>query len=182
MMSGNKSLKPPLCNSKGGQDGVIFLMKFEAWGRTEDMGALFDTNLETTLPATEATGLDLNNDNEKKQDTTRKLNTLRMGTLALVMETPQMINITAPEHSPDMDWPSGKFPTVWAKIKEWFGPDDDMAVMDKDDDLRKMKLHKKKNPKNILDDIAVVKVQYGCAFLDGKKASVVVRTGKFNYV
>ena len=52
-----KSSKPPLCNDKGGHDETIFLMKFEAWGRTHSMGALFDANYESTLPATEATVL-----------------------------------------------------------------------------------------------------------------------------
>ncbi len=65
-MSGNKSLKSRLSNGKGGKDGAIFLMKFEAWGRTRDVGALFDRNFKKTLPDTEAAVLDLTNDNEKK--------------------------------------------------------------------------------------------------------------------
>ena len=156
-------------------------MKFEAWGGTQDMGALFDANFESTLPATEAAVLNLSNDNEKKHDSARKLNALGMGTLALVMETPQMINMIALECSHDVHWPSGKFPTVWTKIKERFGPDDDMAVMDMEDDLHKIKLHKKNDPKDLLDDIAAVEVRYRCTLLPDKKAAVVVRTGKFDY-
>ena len=75
-MSGNKSLKPPLCNYKGEQDGAIFLLKFKAWGGTQDMGALFDANFEATLPYTKATVLNLGSDDEKKKDNTRKLNTV----------------------------------------------------------------------------------------------------------
>ena len=67
------------------------------------------------------------------------------------------------------------------KIKEWFGPDDNVAVMDMEDDLQKIKLHKKKDPKILLDDIAAVEVQYGCVLLKDKKAAVVVHTGKFDY-
>ena len=55
-------MKPPLCNDKGGQDGAITLMEFEAWYRTQDMGALSDLNFEATLPATEATMLNLGDD------------------------------------------------------------------------------------------------------------------------
>ena len=51
-MSGYKSLKPSLCNDKGGQDKTIFLMKFEAWGGIQDLGDLFKANFESTLPAT----------------------------------------------------------------------------------------------------------------------------------
>ncbi len=50
------------------------------------MGALFDANFEATLPATEATVLNLGDDAEKKQDDARKLNALGTGVLALVME------------------------------------------------------------------------------------------------
>ncbi len=53
--------------------------------------------------------------------------------------------------------------------------------MDMEDDLCKIKLHKKKDPKNLLDDIAAVKVQYGCVLLKEKKAAVVVWAGKFDY-
>ncbi len=55
------------------------------------MGALFDVNCKTTLPATEASNLDLTKSDEKAQDNARKLNALGMVTLELVMKTPQMI-------------------------------------------------------------------------------------------
>ncbi len=59
------------------------------------MGDLFDANFKTTLPATEADNLDLTKADEKVQGNARKLNTIGMGALALVMETPQMINTIA---------------------------------------------------------------------------------------
>ena len=156
-------------------------MKFEAWGGNQDMGALFDVNFENTLPATGTTVLDLTNDYEMNRVTARELNALGMGALALVMETPQMINMIVLEQSRGTEWPSGKFPTVWAKIKEWFGPNDDVAVMDMEDELCKIKLHNKKDPKNLLNDIAAVEVRYRCVLSPDKKAAVVVCTGKFNY-
>ena len=145
------------------------------------MGVLFDANFENTLPDTEEAVLDLTNDNEKKQDAARKLNALGMGALALVMEIPQMIIMIALECSRDKDWRSGKLRTVWAKIKERFGPDDNVAVMDMEDDLRKIKLHKKKDPKDLLDNIAAVEVRYGCVLSPEKKAAVVVHAGNFDY-
>ncbi len=81
-MSGKTLLKPLFCNSKEGQDGAIFLLKFEAWGGTQDMGALFDAVFETTLPSTEASNLDLTKPDEKAQDDARRLNALRIGALA----------------------------------------------------------------------------------------------------
>ncbi len=73
-----------------------------------------------------------------------------------------MINMIALEQNRYLDWQSGKFPMLWKKIKKRFSPDDDVVMMDMDDDLCKIKLHQYKDPKNLLDDIAVVKVQYGC--------------------
>ncbi len=78
-----------------------------------------------------------------------------MGELALVMETLQMINMIALECSSDRSFPSGKFPTVWEKIKKRFGPDDNAAIMDMYDNLCKIKLNKRKDPKTPLDDITV---------------------------
>ncbi len=76
---------PHLCNDKGEQDGLIILMKFKDWDGTQDMGALFDANFKTSLPATEADILNLTKPNEKVQDNARKLKALGMGILALVM-------------------------------------------------------------------------------------------------
>ena len=171
-MSGNKSLKPPLCISKRGHDGAILLMNFEAWGETQGMEALFDANFKVTLPATDATVIRIVYDNEKNQDDTRKLNTLGLGALALVMETPQMINMIALECNPNMDFPSRKFPTLWKKIKKRFGTDDNVVIMDMDQDLCKIKLNEQEDPKTLLDDIAVVKVQKQmCAFEREKGSS-----------
>ncbi len=42
-------------------------MKFEAWGRTQDMGALFDANFETTLLTTESDNMDLSKPDKKRR-------------------------------------------------------------------------------------------------------------------
>ncbi len=49
----------------GGHDGVIFLMKVKSLDRTQDMGNLFKENFESALPATEATVLNVGNDDKK---------------------------------------------------------------------------------------------------------------------
>ena len=70
-----------------------------------------------------------------------------------------MINMIALECNWNWDWPSKKFPTVWNKIKKWFGPDLDIAVMYIDKDHHKIKLNRWKDPKNVLNDITVTEVQ-----------------------
>ena len=98
-----------------------------------------------------------------------------MGALAVVMEPPQMINMIALERNWNTDWPSGKFPMVWKKIKKPFGPDDNVAIMDMDEDLFMFKLNREKDPKTLLDDTSAVKIQYKCALLEVNKAEVIVR-------
>ncbi len=87
-MSGNKSLKPHLCNGKGIQNGEILTIKSKAWGGTQDMEALFRDAFETEFPATEAEAINLTDLAEKVQEDKRKLNAHRMDTQALVKETP----------------------------------------------------------------------------------------------
>ncbi len=53
--------------------------------------------------------------------------------------------------------------------------------MNMDDELWNIKLSKRNDTKILLDDIAAVEVQYGCALLPEKKAAAVVRAGKFDY-
>ncbi len=73
----------------------MFLMMFEAWGITQDMGDLFKANFDSTLPAIEAIGLDVNKDDDKKQDYARRRNVLRIITLVMGVETLKTINMIA---------------------------------------------------------------------------------------
>ena len=50
-----------------------------------------------------------------------------------------------------------------------------------EDDLRKIKCTKTRDPKKILDNIAAVEVQYGCALSPSKKTVVVVSAGRAHY-
>ncbi len=81
------------------------------------MRNLFKANLESTLPTTEATVLNIGNDHEK-QDKARKLNAIGMVTITLVMETLHMINMISLESNRDPNRSSGTFNTVLNKIKK----------------------------------------------------------------
>ena len=92
-----------------------------------------------------------------------------------------MINMSTIECNRDVSCPSGKFTTVWNKTKKRFGLNDGASVMDMDEDLCNIKLNKWKDPKTLLDEIAALKVQCGCALLEDKNAAVLVHINKFNY-
>ena len=76
-----------------------------------------------------------------------------------------MLNMISLEKHQDTDWPSGKFTNIYKLTKERFAPDDDVAEMDMEDDLRKIKCARTRDPKKILDNIVAIKVQYGCVFV-----------------
>ncbi len=63
---------------------------------------------------------------------------------------------------------------VYEKMKARFAPNDEVAEMDIEDNLRKIKLLKTQDPKKLLGDIRAVEVQYGYALSETKKATVVI--------
>ena len=57
-------------------------------------------------------------------------------------------------------------------------PDDAVAEMEMEDDLRKLKLPKGKDPKELLADMAAIEVQYKYRMTDIRKVAVVLRAGE----
>ena len=53
--------------------------------------------------------------------------------------------------------------------------------MEMEDDLRKLKLPKDKDPKELLADMAAFEVQYKCRITDIRKVAVVLRAGTRHY-
>ena len=169
------------CNGNGGQDGAVWILKFEAFSSAEKLSPVLRAIFESKLPATEATALDLPNAGEKTRYGRRNQNNTSMALLPMLMDSSEMLNMISLEKKRDVDWPAGKFPVIYNKIKTRFAPDDDVAEMDMEDDLRRIKCAKQRDPKKILTDIAAVAVQYSCNLSDSKKAACGVRAGRANY-
>ena len=60
-------------------------------------------------------------------------------------------------------------------------PDDDMAEFDLDEELRKIRLSRQKNPKDLLAKILAVEIKFGITCTDKKKMAVVLCAGKRDY-
>lgn len=60
-------------------------------------------------------------------------------------------------------------------------PDDETAEYEIEEDLRKIKLPKKKDSKVILEDIAANEIQYAITMTDKHKAALVLRVGRDHY-
>ena len=61
---------------------------------------------------------------------------------------------------------------------EHFAPDDDIAEMEQEEALSKIKLSKSKNPKDVLDEIAAIESNYGVTLEEKKKSALMLRLGK----
>ncbi len=94
--------------------------------------------------------------------------------LAMAMKTLKMINMIILEKKQDPNWSTGKHQVICEKIKACFALDDEVADMNVEEDLRKIKLSKIRNPKKLLDNIAAIKIQYGYVLPGTKKASMVL--------
>ena len=96
-------------------------------------------------------------------------------------ETPEMMNKITKEQDHDPDWPGEKFTRIWTRIKEDEKPDDKIAEFELDEDLRKIKLSRKKDPKDLLAKILTVEIKFGIKIGDVKKLSTILRAGKRDY-
>ncbi len=62
-----------------------------------------------------------------------------------------------------------------------FNPDDSIAETEPESALSKLKLTNKKNPRKLVEDIALCKVKYGILISNGKKIAQLIRLGGKKY-
>ena len=60
--------------------------------------------------------------------------------------------------------------------------DYEIAELDMEDELAKLKIKKIKNPKDIADTIKGTQIKYGCTIKDTRKAAIRMRDRKAHYV
>ena len=75
------------------------------------------------------------------------LNAKGVHSLIHALETPEQMNKIMLEQIRDLNWSGGKFSNMWAAILEDEQPDDVTYAMTIEDDLRKLRLLKTKDPK-----------------------------------
>ena len=77
-----------------------------------------------------------------------------------------------------VEYPSGVACLIWAEMETRFTPDNEIAEMDMEDELAKLKIKKNENPKDIVDEIAAIQIKYGCVINDARKTSIIMRAEK----
>ena len=109
------------------------------------------------------------------------MNTKGVHALSMTIETPKMMNKIMLEQRRNMDWPTGIFSDMWDGILADEQPDDAVTEMAMEDDLRKLKLPKDKDPKELQENMAAIEVQYSTPMIDESKSAVVLRAGMKDY-
>ena len=69
----------------------------------------------------------------------------------------------------------------YALLEERFAPDDAIAQINMEEDLAKLKVNARNNPRNIDDKIVAIKMRYGVPLLDTRKAVIIMGAGKKVY-
>ena len=82
------------------------------------------------------------------------------------------------EQAHNKDWPGGKFTRIWERIQEDEKPDDDTAKFELDEELRRITLSRKKDPKDLLVEISTIEIKFGITCTDKKKMAVILCAGK----
>ena len=153
----------------------------KAWLHNIGYGTVLSPGFDGTLPATERVVLDLIKQAEKAQFLALNQNYKAVNECILLFETPETMNKVIEEQNHDPDWPGGKFTRIWTTIEEDEKPDDTMAEFELDEDLRKITLSRKKDPKDLLAKILTVEIKFGIKIGDVKKLSTILRAGKRDY-
>ena len=114
--TGNHAGKPPKYDGKGGRSFEMWKMKMKAWMHNVGIGAALSPGFDGTLPATEATVLDLTKASDKDQSVAKTTNAKAVNGCVLAFETAEMMNKITEEQAHDTDWPGGKFTRLWERI------------------------------------------------------------------
>ena len=145
----------------------------------EGMTRALDPAFENELPSLEAAVLVETDASDKKKMEARKMNAKVVNMIVLGQKSTTMINMI--ESTKTDEWPTGLAHEIWAEFKARFAPNDDIAEMDMEEDLAKIRIGAKEDPWNVNDKIGAVQVKYGCTINEKRKAAIIIRAGKMHY-
>ena len=137
------------------------------------------SNFDTLLPTAEADVLNPADAEDKKKIDAREMNAKVVNMIVLGQKDVKMINMI--ETIKTDDWPTGKAHEIWTEMRRRFAPDDDVAEMDMEDALAKIRLGAKEDPWDLNDKIAAVQIKYSHKIADTRKAAIIMRAGKAHY-
>ena len=109
------------------------------------------------------------------------MNTKGVHAFIMALETLKMMNKIMLGQGRNVDCPTGTFSDMWEGILADEQPDDAVTEMAIEDDLRKLKLPKDKDPKELQEHMAAIEVQYSTPMTDERKLAVALRADAKDY-
>jgi hypothetical protein len=85
------------------------------------------------------------------------------------------------ERKADKNFPSRRVWKLWQEIKDEYNPDNSIAKAELELAMGRLRLNKKKNPRKIIEEIALYKVKYGIPVSDSKKIAQLIHLGGNKY-
>ena len=159
-------------------------MKFRAYSAGRGLAAAFGSKFEASLPKASDT-LDPTIAADVLKEKASVVNDKMMAALTLACEGVWLMNKIQLEMDRDPEFPSGRFPSALESIMEDFKPDDNMARLDMQEELQKIKLPKSGDPKEILTKIVAIKTKYSAStsakIVEEDMQAIVLRCGKIEY-
>ncbi len=137
-----------------------------------------DPDFETRLPNKESRPFDLTVEDDKNQKEAVDMNKKAMCQIIqafLMMSLLSKVNLQKKADKPFLSGPSWK---LWAELQGDFNADNSIAETELELVLSKLKLANKKNPRKLLEEMALCKVKYGIPVSDGKKVAQLCLGGK----
>jgi len=175
------SMSIPSYGGEGGHFFVMWLMKFKSYLAEKNLSEILMPTFKDSLPDTEAAILNENSEDDKKKIRALRLNAKGTRTLIMALKTPEMMNKIMLEQTRDVEWPNGISTNMWNAILDDEKPEDAIAEMKMEDDLRKIDLPRDNDPKKLLAKMAAIQVQYSCIMTESRKAAVVLRAGSTDF-
>ena len=126
-----------------------------------------------SLPDAETAILELTLADDRGGKKALDINTKGTNLPIMALDTPGMINTVMLEQQRDSGWRNKIFRNIWEQVLADELPDDDIVEIGMDDELRKLKLPRDKDPRELLGDIAAIEVQYKYNMTETKKVVVV---------
>ena len=178
MMSTTTHIPVPIfCGTQKGFTKCKF--KLGAVTAYKGLSATLLPTFTSLLPPREDSILDVTDSAQKLLFDVRADNAKMMTMMIAGQESDAMINAIGQCQTPD--FPLGEAHSFYTLLLERFAPSDAIAEMNMEDELAKLKINGKDDPRGIDDEIAKIKMRYGVPLSDDRKAAIIMRVGRKNY-
>jgi hypothetical protein len=153
-----RSVKMPLFNGDR-KMFTIFWIRFQGYAVVKGFNDAIMENLDPNLLATDATVIDLATPEGLRQASAKKKNSVAIASMTMAFSTQGLLAMII--NSMSIAWPSGLAHTVREQLFHEYRPTDIVALVEVRTALNAVRMKKKADPKDMLEEIAGIRYRYG---------------------